>query len=237
MKKIDKIYQKKKKITPFVFNKETADVFDDMLRRSIPAYSDLQAMIVDFITKFYKKNTVLYDIGCSTGNTIAELYKKSDCLFQIKAVDKSNDMITMAKKKCAKCRGVEWICAGVEDLSFEKASVIIASYVLQFVSPLKRKRVIKKMFKGLGKNGILILSEKVKAENKKIESIINKLYYDFKIKNGYTEQEIIRKEKALKDILITFTLEKYLKILQEVGFTKVQVLFRYLNFVSLIALK
>ncbi|MFC2140324.1 carboxy-S-adenosyl-L-methionine synthase CmoA [Candidatus Auribacterota bacterium] len=237
MKKRDTIYRKKREeVTPFVFDKNIADVFDDMLSRSIPYYDEQQKMIVSFSLKMYQENSFIYDIGCSTGNTIAQLFKQTDVPLNIKAVDKSIEMLDQAKKKC-NYDTIEWICKGVEEISFDQASVIISSYVLQFVERNKRKEVLQKMYEGLKNRGVLLLSEKVKAENKAVEETFTKLYYDFKRKQNYTNLEIEQKEMALKNILTPFLLPEYLLMLKEIGFKSVNIIFKYLNFMTLVASK
>ena len=107
MTKTDKIFfNKKNKITPFEFDEEVAEVFDDMLNRSIPGYQVLQEVISNFIIEYYCKGSYIYDLGCSTGNTILGLYKNmpgsSSIDYAIRAVDKSPEMIEKAKEKCSR---------------------------------------------------------------------------------------------------------------------------------------
>ena len=45
------------------------------------------------------------------------------------------------------------------------------------------------------------------------------------------------KEEALQNILIPHTLEYNLALLDEVGFKKREIIFKYLNFVSMVAVK
>jgi hypothetical protein len=51
----------------FDFGKGTAEVFGDMLDRSIPEYRELQRMIGELAATFAEPDTRIYDLGCSNG--------------------------------------------------------------------------------------------------------------------------------------------------------------------------
>ena len=57
----------------FEFNADVAQVFDDMLVRSIPLYCEQQCMIRDMAAKFWIPGTNIYDLGCSTGTTLLNI--------------------------------------------------------------------------------------------------------------------------------------------------------------------
>ena len=60
-------------VTDFQFDKKTADVFDDMVGRSVPFYHEIQRMICEITADFAVEGTNLYDLGCSTGTTLLAL--------------------------------------------------------------------------------------------------------------------------------------------------------------------
>ena len=64
MKK-DQIYLKsEKRSRDFEFDAEVAEVFDDMLERSIPFYLEQQSMIRAISKSLWVPGTRLYDLGC-----------------------------------------------------------------------------------------------------------------------------------------------------------------------------
>ena len=64
--KKDRLFKnEKKKINKFIFNDEVANVFDDMVSRSVPGYEFLVENIGVLAKKFYQPNTVIYDLGSS----------------------------------------------------------------------------------------------------------------------------------------------------------------------------
>src|SRR3990172_9705436 len=70
----DELFAKNDRITKdFDFGEDTAAVFDDMLGRSVPFYSEIQRMISEIAADFAVEGTNVYDLGCSTCNTFLEL--------------------------------------------------------------------------------------------------------------------------------------------------------------------
>ena len=55
---------------PFRFNDAVAQVFPDMLRRSIPGYEASLEAIGSLAARFVQPGTHCYDLGCSLGAAI-----------------------------------------------------------------------------------------------------------------------------------------------------------------------
>jgi len=239
----DELFKTKKdKIIPFSFDNKVANVFDDMATRSIPNYDELQELIASLVLKFQQKDSSLYDLGCSTGNTILKIFetaqKKDLNLDHLKiiGVDSSKPMLKIAARKCRHLK-INWILNDLNNLSFQESSVIIASYVFQFIEIEKRAQIINKIFQALKEKGIFILAEKIISPNPIIENEIKKLYQQFKLKNQYTQLEIKQKEEALKNFLNPISINDYSNLFKKTGFKEIEIIFRNLNFFSLIAIK
>ena len=58
---------------PFTFNQEVAEVFEDMIDRSVPGYKTSLNIIRYLSKKYYQINTNCYDIGCSLGASSASI--------------------------------------------------------------------------------------------------------------------------------------------------------------------
>ena len=59
------------RIEDFKFSADVSQVFDDMVDRSVPFYSEVQRMITEMSESFLVDGTNIYDLGCSTGTTLA----------------------------------------------------------------------------------------------------------------------------------------------------------------------
>ena len=51
----------------WTFDERVAEVFPDMIQRSVPGYSNIISMIGMLAERFVQPNTQVYDLGCSLG--------------------------------------------------------------------------------------------------------------------------------------------------------------------------
>ncbi|MDD5455907.1 MAG: carboxy-S-adenosyl-L-methionine synthase CmoA [Candidatus Margulisbacteria bacterium] len=234
--KQDKIYRKPlSDIPPFSFNQEVADVFDDMINRSVPCYKELQYLLGKFALKFYQEKTQIYDLGCSTGETLYRIASQSQKKMKLTGVDSSAQMLAKAGVKCRKFPFIKFVEADLLSFEPEPCSVIIITYVLQFIPPSKRLKLLKKLFDSLLPGGIILLSEKILADHNQ-QTFFN-LYAQFKLDNKYTELEIRQKREALENVLISYTIKENIGLLKKAGFKTAEPFFQYLNFCAMLAVK
>ena len=86
--------------TSWKFNKNVSNQFDKHVRQSIPHYDDIQKYICSLSEWFLKDGSIIYDLGCSTGETAKNLFKKFPKIdFKYYGYDLSAEMIKIAKKK------------------------------------------------------------------------------------------------------------------------------------------
>jgi tRNA (cmo5U34)-methyltransferase len=85
--------------------------------------------------------------------------------------------------------------------------------------------------------GALLLSEKIVFTNPAEQERMEALHLAFKKANGYSDLEISQKRSALENVLIPDTLAQHQARLQAAGFNSVDMWFRCINFVSLLAIK
>ena len=222
----------------FEFDEEVASVFDDMLNRSVPFYKENLNLQIDILKNFLDKNDKIVDLGSSTGTFLIELAKKTDKKLSLIGIDNSPAMIKRAAHK-AKAFGVEvnFVEADFLEYDFSNSKAIVANYTVQFVRPLKREKLIKKIYDSLVNEGIFLMSEKLITENKKLNKIMIDLYYDYKKKMGYSEYEIAQKREALENVLIPYTMNENIEMLKNAGFKDIEVIFRWNNFATFIAFK
>src|SRR5262245_6501741 len=105
---------KQETIDDFDFGKETAAVFDDMLIRSVPFYSELQRMMAEIASDFAVEGSNLYDLGCSTCTSFLELDPLIPKNVRFVGVDFSPEMLDRGKEKLKQhgsSRDHEWACA------------------------------------------------------------------------------------------------------------------------------
>lgn len=234
---IDKVFNKS--ITKqFEFDEEVASVFDDMLNRSVPFYKEMQRLSINFACNFLNENDKVYDLGCSTASTLIELSKHCIHNLQLIGIDNSEAMLNRASKK-AKAFGVDinLINADLHDVSYDDAKLILSNYTLQFIRPLQREKLVKKIYDSLQEKGIFIFSEKVISSNSTLNKQSIDEYYEFKKTQGYSEFEIAQKREALENVLIPYTEEENKKMILDAGFSHCETIFKWVNFATFIAIK
>jgi len=109
--------------------------------------------------------------------------------------------------------------------------------VLQFVRPINRLEIVKKIYDGLIENGVFIMVEKILTEESSFNREYINYYYDFKRRNEYSELEISQKREALENVLIPYKTSENINMLKNAGFREVEVFFRWYNFTGIIAKK
>ena len=132
---------------------------------------------------------------------------------------------------------VSLVCADLQDMPIENASVVVLNFTLQFVARGARDAVIQRICDGLRPGGILILSEKVTFEDPHLDELNIDLHHQFKRANGYSELEVAQKRSALENVLLPETLKQHRRRIAGAGFGSCDVWFQCFNFASIVALK
>ena len=128
-------------------------------------------------------------------------------------------------------------CTDIRELAIENTSAVIMNYTLQFIRPLYREQVVRKIYRALNPGGIFILSEKVLEESTHISRLFVDMYYRFKRRQGYSELEISRKREQLENVLIPYKVDEQYELLRKAGFDQAEIFFKWNNFTSFIAIK
>ena len=237
----DKIYSHPlKRKSQFVFDAKVARVFEDMIHRSVPGYRDIVQMAGVLAARCIRPRTQVYDLGCSLG-AVSKVILESvrGRFYTLHAVDSSAAMIARAKKnlRSRSHAKVYTECLRLEDTPIQNASLIILNFVLQFIPKAKRLSILRRIYQGMVRDGVLIFSEKISFSNPRENDFQQKLHEKFKAMNGYSQLEISQKRSALEKVLIPEALYVHERRLKKAGFSKVYVWFRCFNFISLIAVK
>jgi len=233
----DKVFAKPIK-KQFEFDEEVAAVFDDMLARSVPFYEESQKITEFFVHKNLKEGGVVYDLGCSTASLLININRKLKVKASLVGLDNSEAMLSRARKKCeAFGADIELQNADILKYDYKKANIFISNYTLQFIRPLVREELIQKIANSLEDDGIFIFSEKVISHHSKLNKDLIECYYDFKKTQGYSEYEIMQKREALENVLVPYSEEENIKMALKAGFSHCEVVFRWANFATFIAIK
>jgi len=237
----DDLYRHGKVEEDFVFTDQVAEVFDDMLDRSIPHYQQVITMIAQLLEKYLKSGDTVYDLGCSTGTTLLALASRLGTKeIDFVGIDSSPAMIRKAATKAAKHTWPvvpRFVEKDILELAIENAGAIILNYTLQFIRPMQRQEFLRRLYSFLRPGGVLIISEKVVCTDSRLNREFIRLYHQYKKERGYSDLEIARKREALENVLIPFTSRENEDLLQKAGFKSVERIFQWFNFISFVTVK
>ncbi len=241
----DKLFLQTGRTEDFAFDERVVQVFDNMVSRSVPFYTEVQRIQAELVMDFLpEEGGVVCDLGCSTGTTIEHLAKHPNCPASVQFIgyDNSEPMLEKAREKLSASVGNAHIDLNFADLSnlpaLPACNVIILNWTLQFVRPIDREQLLTNCYNALKSNGILLLSEKILGS----DSDFNRLYIDHylsfkKSQGGYSDTENQRKREALENVLIPYRLDEDYSLLKRAGFKRMDTYFQWFNFVCIMAVK
>ena len=237
----DRLYASGRVAEDFSFNDRVAEVFDDMLHRSVPYYRTVIEGMAQLLDSLLPQGATLYDLGCSTGTTLLELARLlPDKRFRYIGIDLAPAMVAKARRKSdmyGKADILEFRQGDITTCPLPQAAGILCNYTLQFLRPLHRQALVNRLHAALPEGGVLILSEKTISPAIRLNRAFISSYHSFKKQQGYSELEIAAKREALENVLVPFSLGENRTMLENAGFTEIEVFFQWFNFASLVALK
>ncbi len=223
----------------FEFNERVADVFPDMIRRSVPGYGRTLEEIGRLAAQVVRPGSVCYDLGCSLGAATLAMRHGIACQdARLVAVDNSPAMIARCRELIEADSAtvpVELRLEDLRDTPVADASLVVLNYTLQFVPPDDRPALLRRLRDGMHGGAVLVLSEKIRFADPVLDALFVELHHDFKRDNAYSDLEISRKRAALEDVLIPDTPGTHLERLRQAGFRHAACWMQELNFASFVA--
>lgn len=225
----------------WAFDAEVTEVFDEMLRRSIPQYDVMRNAVSEIASRFVEEKTAIVDLGCSRGDALDPLIRKFGAYNRFVGVEVSKPMLEAARKRFQGYIDCNVVSIREMDLRREfppeRASVILSVLTLQFTPIEYRLKIVREAFNSLIPGGAFILVEKVLGASAEIDDLLVDLYYGMKRDHGYSQEEINRKRLSLEGVLVPVTAAWNEQLLRQCGFSQVDCFWRYLNFAGWVAVK
>ena len=228
-------------IANFSFDAQVADVFTDMIERSVPGYRAIITMIETLTEHYAESGSNLYDLGCSLGGATLSMRRgiaTEGC--RIISIDNSEAMVERCRRAVERDHNptpVEMICNDIRGVNITNASVVILNFTLQFIPPAERLQLLETIHNGMRPGGVLILSEKVVFSDEHLNGLLRDIHHDFKRAHGYSDLEVSQKRSALENVLIPETIATHRERLAQAGFASIDVWFQCFNFMSMLAVK
>lgn len=223
----------------WTFGNNVPDTFVDHIKQSVPLYESGHDLICQLSDFFVKTDSVIYEIGTSTGELIRKmaLHNGRKTGARWIGLDVEPAMIKAAEAHCKDVANISIVQGDARHVEMEKADMIISYYTMQFVPPRYRQELFDKIYENLNWGGAFVMFEKVRAPDARFQDMIMQLYNDFKSRNGFSSEEIVEKSRSLKGVLEPFSSQGNLDLMGRAGFKDVVSVQKYLCFEGFLAIK
>jgi len=222
----------------WTFSGDVAKHFDNHVNKSVPFYKEGHDLIAKLSDFYLDADSICYELGCSTGKlckTLAERHINK--AINIIGIDKEKGMIVEANNRCQNNSNVKIINSDLLEMEYNNCDMIISYYTVQFIAPKHRQQLFDQIYQALNWGGAFVLFEKVRASDARFQDVINSLYNDFKLDQGYTPNEIMAKSRSLKGVLEPFSSRGNLDLMVRAGFVDILTIFKYMCFEGFLAIK
>jgi tRNA (cmo5U34)-methyltransferase len=223
------------------FDQSVTDVFEDMLQRSIPGYGTMRTAVAALAIGYAKNGTSVIDLGCSKGETLASVRAVHGGRgIEFVGAEISPSMIDASRERFS----------GASDVTIERvdlresfpgvnlqASVVASVLTLQFVPINHRQRIVRDAFESLADGGAFILVEKILGSSLGLDQSFVDAYHQMKGANGYTGEEVARKQASLEGVLVPLSATWNESLMAGAGFREVDCFWRWMNFAGWIGVK
>lgn len=221
------------------FGGDVADTFVDHIRQSVPMYAEGHDLVCQFSDYFVSNESTCYELGVSTGELIRKLalHNQGKPKARWIGIDTEKPMIERAKKHCAGIENIELYVDDIRNFDLEPADLIVSYYTMQFTPPRHRQAIFDKIYNSLNWGGAFIMFEKVRGPDARFQDICVSLYNDFKVRQGFSSDEILSKTRSLKGVLEPFSTEGNLGLMRRAGFADMMTICKYICFEGFLAIK
>jgi tRNA (cmo5U34)-methyltransferase len=210
---------------------EEAKEFDEIINKIIPFYNEmLEALILALPYPKTQKIRVA-DLGSGTG-TIAKMILERYPDSILTCVDLAVNMIETAKEKLARYKNIEYIVADFHNFNFSrKYDAVVTSLALHHLrDDNEKKKFFKKIFNALNKNGVFYNADVVLGSNETLQNLyMNKWKNFMQRKIPPSEVENIWRPKYEDEDRPAKIIDQ-IKWLEETGFEKTDIIWKYYNF-------
>ena len=156
----DKIYvDPLTNIEAFRFDAAVADVFQDMIERSVPGYGLILQLMGSLSERYAMPGTSIYDLGCSLGASTLQLRRHVPGNCHVIGIDNSDAMVERCRSNMARdhsAASYEILAEDIRDTEIRNASVVVLNFTLQFLPDDERLSILTKIARGLLPGGILL---------------------------------------------------------------------------------
>lgn len=210
---------------------EIASKYDEQRKKLIPCFDDFYRIAVS-VAKAANDSPNILDVGAGTGLLSAfvmEKYPKAT----LTLVDISKKMLEMARVRFEKYPNVTYIVDDYTKHDFtEKFDIVISSLSIHHLTDMEKKHLYERIFSLLKTDGVFVNADQVLGSTPYIDELYKTDWKQKVESSGLARHEIMSAYERTKLDKMS-TLEEQLDWLKEAGFSDVDCVYKYFNFVVL----
>lgn len=206
---------------------QSAQEYDCNVAKPIPYYSAFHDEILALVKVVKPKPDVWLDIGCGTGTFVAKtarLFEKTTFVL----ADPSTEMLSIAKEKFVDTAKLclTYVKAGTEKIDYPRESFDVITAILShhYFNLEARENATRNCFNMLKKGGLYVTFESIIPNSDRATKIGLERWRIAQINNGKSVESVERHISRFGVELFPISIDTHLRLLQNVGFSVVEIL-------------
>ncbi len=225
----------------WTFGSDTPKNFSAHVKKSVPLYDVGHDLVLDISDFFVKEDSICYEIGVSTGALIKKLVDRHKSTTTWIGIDREKNMIDQAKREISSgknnIKNLKLVTGDAITYKYKKSDFIVSYYTIQFIPNRFRQILIDSIYSNLNWGGAFLMFEKVRGPDARFQDLMTGVYNEFKLKQGYTPDEIISKARSLKGVMEPFSTNGNLEMFKRAGFVDILPVFKWVCFEGYVCIK
>lgn len=214
---------------------EISQKYDQERSYLIPCYNDFYNVSLPLI-RDRKSGESLLDIGAGTGLFSYHIYGINPKL-RFTLLDISPEMLEVAKKRFAGLSNFQYVETDYSNKNLPgKYDIIVSALSIHHLEDEDKAKLYARVYKSLNPGGLFINADQVKGRTDALDTFYKASWRKAVIESGL-DQTAIRRAFKRTELDRFAPLTWQLNELQKVGFSEVDCIYRYHNFVVMIGMK
>jgi tRNA (cmo5U34)-methyltransferase len=202
---------------------QSAALYDANVEKTIPRYSQFHLETLDLVRTVMPEPALWLDTGCGTGNLAA---KAAERFAGVKFIlsDPSAAMLDIAREKLQGTEA-EYVQSGSETLSLvTPVDVVTAIMSHHYLTAEQRRQATENCFAVLKPGGVYVTFETIRPCSDAATVIGLQRWRQHQLTSGKPAEEVEKHISRYGVELLPITIEEHLRLLRQVGFSTVEIL-------------
>ena len=210
---------------------EVAQKYDEQRKKLIPCFDDFYG-IATALANSNKKSPAILDLGAGTGLLSSMLLNKFPDA-SLTLIDISEKMLDIAKLRLQSYSNVNYIVDDYTNyIAQEQYDIIVSALSIHHLSDAQKYELYKNSYSNLTDAGIFINADQVHGTTTYLDSLYKSDWKNKVEASDLSEEEIASAYERTKLDKMS-SLEDQLMSLKSIGFSDVDCIYKYYNFVVL----